>query len=144
ASVARPSAGAEPAPWDRDAGTGEFPPTPIMRWFVQHGGLWERFSQSILLGARGLRQADLLKAVQSLIDTHDVLRMQVTEGADWKLRIAPRGATCADTCVRSVDLVGLDQAGRQARVQREAEEAEARLDPRAGRIIEAVLFSGGD
>ncbi len=144
ALVARRRADTERPRWDLEAGTGEFRPTPIMRWFVEHGGRWERFSQSVLLRVGDLSQADFVKALQVLIETHDVLRMHVEDGSDWKLRIASRGSVHSEACVRRVEMAGLALEARQSRIQEAVEQAEARLDARAGRMIEAVFFNGGE
>ncbi|WP_197081938.1 non-ribosomal peptide synthase/polyketide synthase, partial [Silvibacterium bohemicum] len=123
---------------DSDEGIGEFEATPIMRWMWERGGPTDRFSQSITLQVPDdLTETEMLGALQALIDTHDVLRMRVEHGT--RLSISPRGAIRAQAVLTRVQ-ASVD--GTEA--AKAAEEAEGRLDPAAGRVFQAVWFTGGD
>ena len=80
-----------------DVATGAVPPTPIMRWLLERGGPIGRFSQAMLLQVpAGLREDDLVGALQALLDHHDALRLRMTtsaEGGDLALEIAPSGGS---------------------------------------------------
>ncbi|TDD61280.1 amino acid adenylation domain-containing protein [Kribbella antibiotica] len=119
-----------------DAGVGEFPATPIMRWLAEQGGSSDRFSQWILLEVPAeLRLAQVTAAVQAVVDHHDVLRLVAQPG---QLRVAPVGTVDAWDRVRRV-------AGPIAPqiVQQELHAAQDRLAPADGVVIEAVWFDAG-
>jgi amino acid adenylation domain-containing protein/non-ribosomal peptide synthase protein (TIGR01720 family) len=120
------------APRDVDAGTGDVPLTPIVRWFLDHCAGARKFQQSMLLQAPdGITDEQLLAALQTILDTHDVLRLRLN--ADDTLRIEPRGAVLARSCFTRVS--ELDAAAVNA--------AEERLDPRAGRVLQVVADASG-
>ena len=128
-----------------DIATGPLPATPIMRWFAERGGPVGRFSQSMLLRSpAGLRPERLSAALQALLDHHDALRLRLDAGgAEWSFAVMPIGAVDAAGCVRRVDAVGLDDGALRALIAAEAEAAEQRLDPAAGRLLQAVWFDAG-
>ena len=83
----------------RDVATGPLPLTPIMHWLVERGGPMERFHQAMLLQVpAGLREDDLIAALQAVLDHHDALRLRLIvaaqDGATSSLQIAPRGGRC--------------------------------------------------
>jgi amino acid adenylation domain-containing protein/non-ribosomal peptide synthase protein (TIGR01720 family) len=110
-------------------GSGDIAPTPIMRWFRERGGPIETFSQSVLL--RVPDGAGVDAAVQALIDTHDMLRLHLA--ADGTMSVAPRGSVQVRVTRDPLD-----------RFEEARRDAVARLDPFAGRIVEAVQFAGSD
>src|SRR5262249_4381708 len=76
AAVARPAAMS--VVWDPAAGVGDVPATPIMRWLLERGGPISRFNQSVLLKVPSdIKEADLVQALQLLLDRHDVLRLHL-------------------------------------------------------------------
>ena len=126
---------------------GKIVATPIMRWLQERGGPIERFCQSVLLEVPAeLTEQNLATLLQTIIDGHDMLRLQLernTEG-DWELQIAPRGAVQAEACLSQVNLAGLEKPAREESTQTAVREAESRLDPQAGRMIQAVWFRGAE
>src|SRR5262249_56122613 len=73
ASVIGETSGAE-----ADIATGGLSPTPIMRWLLERGGSLDRFNQAMLLQVpAGLREADLILALQAVLDHHDALRLRL-------------------------------------------------------------------
>src|SRR5262249_2744941 len=136
-----------------DIATGGLAPTPIMRWLLERGGALDRFNQSMLLQVpAGMREADLTSALQAVLDHHDALRLRLEVAAgegEWKLEVAPAGAVGATSCMRRIDIGGLDAAGREACICEHARAAESRLSPaagggaRAGVSVQAVWFDGG-
>ncbi|KAG0163280.1 putative NRPS-like protein biosynthetic cluster, partial [Apophysomyces sp. BC1015] len=147
ASVAKPLDDTRPAV--ADIATGEVPPTPIIRRFLQGDGPIGRFNQTMLLQVPAALQADhLITALQALLDHHDALRLQLlplsARGAGWALQIPLAGAVSASACLRRVEIAALGEAVRQARIRQEVQAAETRLDPQAGVMLQAVWFDAGD
>ena len=145
AAVARvPETDARPTR-DALAGIGEVIPTPIMRRFLAQDGPIGRFNQSMLLRVPAdLAEPDLVAALQALIDHHDVLRLRLEDERDGRLRIAPPGMVSAGVCLTRVAVCGFSEAERRERMERALREAEGRLDPQAGRMLQAVWFAGAD
>ncbi len=136
--AARPS-------WDAAAAIGEVTLTPIMCWLFERGGPIARYNQSMLLRVPvDLAEPDLAAALQALLDSHDVLRMCLKrDGAGgWRFWISPRGSVPAASCLARAELSGLDEAVDLERMQAAARQAEDRLDPQAGRVLQAVWFAG--
>ena len=132
-----------------DVGIGPLPLSPIMRWLLERGGSIGGFSQSMLLQVpTQLTEDQLIGAVQALLDHHDALRLRLVVGAGestgaWGLEVAPPGAIRAAACVRRIDVSALDElAARACRVE-QAREAQSRLEPEAGVMVQAVWFDAG-
>ncbi|HEY4903680.1 MAG TPA: amino acid adenylation domain-containing protein [Candidatus Sulfotelmatobacter sp.] len=134
-------------------GVGPMPPTPIMCWFLEHGGSLHRFSQSMLLQVPAdVKHEHLVLALQIVLDCHDALRLRFTgaEGdrteigrEEWKLEIQPKGAVSAASCLRAIDLQGIDTEARQKRIEEEAQAAQTRLSAERGIMLQAVWFDAG-
>src|ERR1700704_3490208 len=87
--------------------------TPIRRWLFERGGPLDRFNQSMLLQVpAGMREADLIAALQAVLDHHDALRLRLVGagGAEVSLAIAAAGVVDARSCLRRIDVCGLDAA----------------------------------
>ena len=135
------------APGADSGGVGRLPLSPIMHWLLGRGGSIRRFSQSMLLevGAK-LTEEQLVGVLQALLDHHDALRLRLvgaSESAEWSLEIPEAGTIKAAGCVRRVDVSGLDEGGRLACMVEQAEAAQARLEPEAGLMLQAVWFDAG-
>ena len=145
AAVAQPVAGAHRI---TDIAQGAIPITPIIREFLARDGLYRCFTQATLLQTpAGLRAHDLVGALQTLIDHHDVLRMRVIRPVghgEWQLSIPPSGALRAGSCLQQVDISELEGEPLCFRIGAESSAAEARLDPEAGILFQAVWFNAGD
>jgi amino acid adenylation domain-containing protein/non-ribosomal peptide synthase protein (TIGR01720 family) len=116
------------------AGIGELIPTPIMRFFFGRGGATQRWSHSTLLKVpEDLRQADLLAALQIVIDTHDVLRLR--QDTDLNLFIPPRGSVKAEDCVHCLETFSPEAIHSASRM------AQDHLDPKRGIMLQAVWFT---
>ena len=138
-----------------DIATGEVAATPILRWLEERGGPVGRFSQSMLLQApAGLQGEHLSAALQALLDHHDALRLRLDAGGaekdagtgsktGWSFTVRPEGSVDAASCVRRVDVAGLDGEALRSVIATEAVAAEGRLDPGAGHLLEAVWFDAG-
>ncbi|MFE6104394.1 non-ribosomal peptide synthase/polyketide synthase [Streptomyces laurentii] len=147
AAAIRPAAAAA-APV-ADDGVGAVPGTPVVRWLHQLGGPFQGLNQSVLLRVPGgLGQDELTRAVQAVVDHHDVLRARLTGaelGLPWNLETAPRGAVDVRTCVSRVDVrdAAADAADLATAVSAHGEEARRRLDPENGVLLQVVWFDAG-
>ncbi|HEU5160843.1 MAG TPA: condensation domain-containing protein [Streptosporangiaceae bacterium] len=125
-----------------DSEAGRFPATPNIRWWQEHGGPLDAFTQSMLLPvAAGLDLAQISAALRTLINRHGTLRMRLSRrpDGDWELDIPAPGTA-------EVDVVRVDAAAMSDGALREAARRAtggARLDPEAGRMLSAVWFDTG-
>ncbi|MQY09519.1 non-ribosomal peptide synthetase [Actinomadura macrotermitis] len=117
------------------AGVGPVPATPIMRWFQKLHGPVDGYSQRMLLQVPpGLDLDALTRALQTVLDHHDMLRLRY-DGAGFE--VAEPGTVDAAALVRRVD--GIDHATLRA----ESLAARRRLDPAAGTMVQLVWFDAG-
>jgi amino acid adenylation domain-containing protein/non-ribosomal peptide synthase protein (TIGR01720 family) len=118
----------------KEEAEGEFAPTPIMHWMLDHLGSDCRFSQSVLLRVpTDLREDHLLAALNAVTDTHGMLRSRLERrDSEWVLSVAAPGTVPAISQLRRIDSGGFTEEALR--------EAEMRLDPMAGRMLEAVWF----
>ena len=130
-----------------DIAEGGLPATPIMHWLMERGGPIDRFHQAMLLQVpAGLREDDLVAALQSLLDHHDALRLRLiapVRDGEVALEVAPCGTVAARFCLRRIDVGGLADAALRARIEQESEGAERRLCPAAGVMLQAVWLDAG-
>ncbi|MCC7105705.1 MAG: non-ribosomal peptide synthetase, partial [Chloroflexi bacterium] len=124
-----------------DVADGTVPATPIMCWLAEQGWPSDRFQQALLLRVpAGVREDDLAAALQAVLDHHDALRLHGTAGM---FVVAARGSVSARACLRRIDVAGVDEAALAACVSRSAAEAEGRLSPGAGVMVQAVWLDAG-
>ncbi|WND83122.1 non-ribosomal peptide synthase/polyketide synthase [Lysobacter capsici] len=142
AQVMRPLA--ETVKTTLEAAVGELSATPIMHWFLEQGGPLQHYHQSVLLQVPALREADLLAALQAVLDHHDALRLQLTPQQRWNLRAA--GAVRASDCLARIETGdwAADKREFEARMHERANAAAAALDPRSGRMLQALWFDYQD
>ncbi|MEV4921456.1 non-ribosomal peptide synthetase [Streptomyces roseoverticillatus] len=129
-----------------DAGIGRLPMTPIMHRLRERGGSPDQFHQSVLLNVPGgLGMARLTAVLQTALDHHDTLRMRVVRcpGSEWQLEIAPRGTVTAGSCIRHVDIAGLEDAALRAAIAAESAAAVRRLAPGDGVMVQVVWLDAG-
>ena len=67
----------------------------------------------------------------------------LADSAEWSLEIPEPGTIKAAGCVRRVEVSGLDEGGRLACMVEQAQAAQARLEPEAGLMLQAVWFDAG-
>jgi non-ribosomal peptide synthase protein (TIGR01720 family) len=131
----------------RDTGVGSIPLTPIMHWFFERGGRIGCFSQSLLLHVPAeLTEARLVKVLEALLDQHNMLRAQLVrsrQSAEWNLEVKAVGTVDARQLIHRIDIVGLGKEGLQQRIVQCVAEAEARLSPEDGVMVQAVWFDAG-
>jgi amino acid adenylation domain-containing protein/non-ribosomal peptide synthase protein (TIGR01720 family) len=138
----------KPAAAPLEIGVGPMPPTPIMCWFLEHGGSLHRFSQSMLLQVPAdVKHEHLVLALQAILDCHDALRLRFSgaEGGreEWRLEVQPKGAVSASLCLHVTDIRGLDDDARPKRIEEEAQAAQTRLSVEHGIMLQAVWFDAG-
>src|SRR5437764_1272238 len=130
-----------------DVATGGLVATPIMRWLLERGGPIERFNQATLLQVPSdLREDHLLSALQAVLDHHDALRLRLDGSGgigECELEVRPPGAVLAATCLRRVDICGLDAGAREGCIYEHALAAQRRLSATAGVLLQAVWFDAG-
>jgi len=131
-----------------DLGVGAMPPMPIMCWFLESGGSLHRFSQSMAVQVPAdLKQPDLVRALQAILDHHDALRLRFADAGgpreEWKLEIQAQGAVSAASCLQRIDIAGLQPEESRRRMEEEAEAAAERLSPENGLMLQAVWFDSG-
>ncbi|PSK98146.1 non-ribosomal peptide synthase protein (TIGR01720 family)/amino acid adenylation domain-containing protein [Murinocardiopsis flavida] len=140
---------AEPlAPAGADDPVGALPAPPVLRDLLGEGGAIGRYTQRRLVWTPpGLMAADLVAALDALLDHHDALRLAVRpdpagDPGRADVRVLPRGA------VRAADVLRTAPAptgpGAERELVRAAHEAADRLDLAAGRVAQAVFFDAGE
>ncbi|AIG79241.1 Hypothetical protein AJAP_32135 [Amycolatopsis japonica] len=113
-----------------ESGVGEIPMTPVMLALGENA-VRQGFAQArVLVTPEGFRQEALVKALQAVLDTHDLLRARVDAG---RLIVPEPGAVDAAGLVTRVEARDLDEAAG-----REVRKATATLDPAAGTMLRAV------
>ena len=124
------AASAEPADTALgDEPVGEADLTPIMHWTAGPDGSYAGLAQAVLLVTPpDLTYDTAVDVLQAVLDRHDVLRARLTD----KLVVPAEGAVRAGDLLSQVRDTALDD---------ELAAAVARLDPAAGRMLQAVWFT---
>ncbi|TWJ22964.1 non-ribosomal peptide synthetase [Micromonospora endolithica] len=132
-----------PAAETRDDAIGPMPLTPIMRWCHERPGPVDGFCQSVTLAVpAGLVRADLVAAVQAVLDHHDALRMRIDAAGGCE--ILPVGAVDAATVVDQLRVADLDTAEASTAVTVALEDARRTLVPTRGAMFRVVHAEAGD
>ncbi|MCS0605570.1 condensation domain-containing protein, partial [Streptomyces sp. LP11] len=129
-----------------DVGTGPLVLPPVAHWLAARGGPYERFCQARLVRLpAGVRGADLITALQAVLDRHDGLRLALTVARPglWSAEVRPVGALEAGSVLRTVHAVGAEGTALRELVARESDRAAGELDPAAGRTVRAVFLDAG-
>ncbi|MGW6868503.1 amino acid adenylation domain-containing protein, partial [Streptomyces sp. NPDC054901] len=128
--------GAEVSPY------GDAPATPMMGWFADLGSDRAAFNQSAVLHAPADLDFEALgRALGTVLDHHDALRARVAD--DWTVTVPEPGSVTAADCLTRFDATGLDDDAVSAAVTGRARDARSRLDPAAGRMLQAVWIDRG-
>ena len=129
-------------------GVGDVIALPVVHHLRESGGPIDRFNLSMLVRTpAGAREEQLAATLQSLLDHHDALRLRLHRlagGAVWSLETSAPGAVRAADRLRRVDVRGTDPDALRAAVAAQSDAAVGRLDPAAGRMLEAVFFDAGE
>ncbi|MFC0530993.1 condensation domain-containing protein, partial [Phytohabitans kaempferiae] len=127
-----------------DPVVGEAELTPIQEWFFE---TFERdpsyYNMSVLLHlAPDVDAAALSSAVAALLEHHDGLRTRFRrDGERWRASYAR--VESAESVLDVVDLAGVPEVERRARMEQVGRRAQAGLDLGDGPLVRAVLFTGG-
>ena len=126
-----------------EGGSGRIRATPIMHYLAERDDPIGRFHQSMLLETPGeLALTELTAALQAVLDRHDMLRTRLERGAEgWSLSVGRAGSVPAQEVLRRVAVAEGEELAAAA--AREARTAAGRLDPDAGRMVEAVWLDPG-
>ncbi|MEU4996220.1 amino acid adenylation domain-containing protein [Streptomyces sp. NPDC021622] len=130
-----------------DDGVGRVPLTPIMRWLIEPGHSFDTFFQARLVQVpAGIGRGPLLEVVQALLDRHDMLRARLTHAGDEgeaALEVPRAGGKQADEVLTRVDCAGVSAAERERLMADHARQAQDRLAPYDGVMVQAVWFDNG-
>ena len=124
--------------------TGPVPLTPVQRWFFEQE-LPERhhFNQAVMLEVpAGVGPHLLERAGQALIDHHDALRLQFSQGENgWSQMSASKAALRFST----VDVSGLGAAARSRAIAEEAGRLQQSLElTEGGGLVRMAHFNRGE
>ena len=136
---------AQTSPADAQSGVGRVQFLPIVHWLRERGGPIKSFHQAMLLDLPfDVDHQRLENALQVLLDHHDALRLRLERrDQDWQLWVPPAGAVRAESCLRRVEIAGLRRAEQEKVLAGEKQAAAERLDPDAGKMLQAVWFDDG-
>ncbi|MFE4504192.1 condensation domain-containing protein, partial [Rhodococcus sp. NPDC056743] len=125
-------------------GVGEVPLTPIMRWLLERGTGFTRFSQAVMLNLpAGIDERGLEGTVQAVLDHHDMLRARLRPQADggWTWEVLPQGTIRADSLICRVSMQGnLGSSQFSDHAAAELDAAADRFDPSTGAVVQVVWF----
>ncbi|MBL1118953.1 amino acid adenylation domain-containing protein, partial [Streptomyces sp. 110] len=150
ADVAEPlDAGA--APGDRARGAGHVPLSPAMHDLLDREGLQGPGGPEVAAGFRsavldlpaGLGLGDIARALQTVVDRHDMLRARLETTPERRLTVPPAGSVSVRPWTRRVAAAGTDADRRQRLLAAESAAAGRRLDRRAGVMAQAVWCDSG-
>ncbi|MFC5743179.1 condensation domain-containing protein, partial [Dyella tabacisoli] len=132
-----------------DIASGPLRATPIMQWFLEHGGAGiQTFHQNVLLRSPAELTLDsLIASLQVLLDHHDLLRLRLSRSANHpagEMIVLPEGSVDAASCVARVDAHGMDSTALRQAIATHTDAAQQRLAPYDGKMLQAVWFDAGD
>nr|WP_307854258.1 non-ribosomal peptide synthetase [Rhodococcus sp. B50] len=143
AEVARAGTGSEPVLRELEGGgVGEIPLTPIVRYMVERGGGFDRYTQTIALELpAGIDRSDVVATVAAVVDRHDMLRATLRDNGSGEsvLSTSAPGSIDVDALVTRVE-VPADAGDDEwvAIAARELDAAEGRLAPSQGIVTQFV------
>ncbi|WP_245814109.1 condensation domain-containing protein, partial [Rhodococcus marinonascens] len=123
-------------------GVGTFPTLPVVRYLIERGGHFERFSQSILIELpSGVDSDALVATVAAVIARHDMLRSRLLRDTDgqWQMETRPANGIDGGALVRRVAFdAAIDADALSDLVADEHEAAVERLRPFDGVVVQFV------
>ncbi|MTE12401.1 non-ribosomal peptide synthetase [Nocardia aurantiaca] len=138
-------------------GVGRLPLTPIAAWLLARPG-WRHFAQSMVVQVPvGAELPVLLRAVQALLDRHDLLRARLIDTDDGlRLDVPPARSMDVATLLTRIDCTAADHVNVEGDGHRDAGAAVSeaaidealsaavdRLDPRAGVMVALTWLDAG-
>ncbi|MFE7856058.1 amino acid adenylation domain-containing protein [Streptomyces sp. NPDC057403] len=132
---------------DPDAGIGELPPTPMMRWLFDRNGPIDHFHQAMVVRTpAGLTVDDVRAGLGTVVEHHDMLRLRTVHGAAdaaATLEVQQRGAVDSGARVSRIDVCGLSEEEVQELTRAELGSAAERLALDAGVAFTVTWFDAG-
>jgi len=122
-------------------GVGAMPLSPIVHAMLERGN-FDRFAQAALVTLPdGVKRADLVRALQALLDHHDMLRavLRGAESVDRFIDVLEPGSVAAEAILTEVQLARRDAAEVDTHLQAAAD----RLDPANGVLVQVVRLADG-
>ncbi|WP_226949864.1 non-ribosomal peptide synthetase [Rhodococcus rhodochrous] len=143
AEVARAGTGSEPVLRELDgAGVGEIPLTPIVRYMVERGGGFDRYTQTIALELpAGIGRSDVVTTIGAVVDRHDMFRASLQDNGSGErvLSTSAPGSVDVDALVTRVEVpADADDEQWVEIAARELDAAEERLAPSQGIVTQFV------
>ncbi|MFF3641304.1 amino acid adenylation domain-containing protein [Streptomyces sp. NPDC002564] len=129
-----------------DSGVGEIPLTPVMHELLDRVGAdaaGQVVQSAVVEAPPGLSAGTLADAVRAVVDHHDALRARLETDPERRLVVSGPGTVPAGSFVRRFDATGADARDLPRTIAEETRAAVARLDPRAGVMLQAVWFDRG-
>ncbi|MCD2119456.1 non-ribosomal peptide synthetase [Rhodococcus pyridinivorans] len=143
AEVACAGTGSEPVLRELEGGgVGEIPLTPIVRYMVERGGGFDRYTQTIALELpAGIGRSDVVTTIAAVVGRHDMLRACLRDdgSGEWVLSTSAPGSVDVDALVTRVEVPA--EAGDEQWAEiaaREVDAAEGRLAPSQGIVTQFV------
>ncbi|MFB7442506.1 amino acid adenylation domain-containing protein [Streptomyces mirabilis] len=132
---------------DPDAGIGELPPTPMMRWLFDKNGPIDHFHQAMVVRTpAGLTVDDVRAGLGAVVERHDMLRLRTVYGAadaTPTLEVQQRDAVDSGARVSRIDVCGLSEEEVHELTRAELAAAAQRLAPDAGVAFTVTWFDAG-
>ncbi|WZU33671.1 Linear gramicidin synthase subunit D [Rhodococcus ruber] len=128
-------------------GVGDIPLTPIVRYMVERGGRFDRYTQTLALELpAGIDRDGVVGTLTAVLDRHDMLRARLrrNDSGDWELSTTPPGSVDVDALVTRVEVAaGTDEQALADLAARALDEAESRLRPAEGVVLQFVWLDPG-
>ncbi|NUK35309.1 amino acid adenylation domain-containing protein [Streptomyces lunaelactis] len=126
-------------------GTGLVPLLPIVKYMIELGGGYDRFSMSLALDLPpGIDEAGLVATLNAVLDRHDILRSRLLLEDGGSIEIDPRGTLDAAGLLHRVECDGVWDEAWQRLAASELDAATGRLDTAAGVMAQFVWFDSTD
>ncbi|MGW5145710.1 amino acid adenylation domain-containing protein [Rhodococcus koreensis] len=123
-----------------DVAIGDVRGTPILARTAERGGEIAAFHQSVLVQTpAALDEPAARAALAAVLERHDALRATLVRGNRWTLSVPEPSPAAVDGVLRVVEFDGSAE-----QLDSETRAAVARLDPDAGTMLQAVLFSAAE
>ncbi len=128
-------------------GVGDMPLTPIVRFMVERGGRFDRYTQTLALELpAGIDRDGVVGTLTAVVDRHDMLRARLRRNGsgDWELSTTPPGSVDVDALVARIEIApGTDEQALADLAARALDEAESRLRPAEGVVLQFVWLDPG-
>ncbi|MGW1870795.1 amino acid adenylation domain-containing protein [Streptomyces mauvecolor] len=126
-------------------GVGLVPLLPIVKYMIELGGGYDRFSMSLALDLPlGIDEAGLVATLNAVVDRHDIMRSRLLLEDGGAIEIDPKGTLDAAGLIHRVECDGVWDEDWQRLAAVELNAATGRLDTAAGVMAQFVWFDSTD